>query len=116
MKSLLALPDSVLGLCFADDLQSDYTFSHPAVVRNPIHGDVVRKSFMKRLSSLTLDIAEEAKAALDEYWGLDTENWQDIPIARDLTKVVARAANRVFVGLPLCASPSLQHSSQPPLS
>ncbi|KAI9772563.1 MAG: hypothetical protein M1839_002445 [Geoglossum umbratile] len=105
MKSLSALPDSVLGLCHADNLQSDYTFPHPAVVRNPIHGDVVRNTFMKKLSSLTLDIAGEAKAALDEYWGFDTENWQDIPVGADLVKVVARAANRVFVGLPLCAFP-----------
>ena len=44
--------------------------------------------------------------AIDDTWGKDTENWKDICVFENMMNVIARASNRVFVGLPLCRDPA----------
>ena len=52
-------------------------------------------------------VRDELKAAVDDIFGTDTENWNSIGLFDAITKVVARINNRVFVGLPLCTVAAL---------
>jgi S-formylglutathione hydrolase FrmB len=48
------------------------------------------------------EIEEELAVGVTHYWGKDTESWTEVPVFDTINKVVARASNRIFVGLPLC--------------
>ena len=49
-----------------------------------------------------MDLWDEVGCSLDETWGTDTEEWKEICVFENMMHVIARASNRVFVGLPLC--------------
>lgn len=62
-------------------------------------------------------VNDELRTAVDEIFGIETEQWKLIGFFDAITKVVARINNRVFVGLPLCM-PSLvdcQYFNSPPV-
>ena len=56
---------------------------------------------------MTNVVSDELKAAVDDIFGTDTENWTSVGLFDAITKVVARINNRVFVGLPLCTDGAL---------
>jgi hypothetical protein len=99
-------PDEILNVKQAhmDGLQSDYTFSDPAVVRQPHHEHVIKTDLLRQLSSLTMDIMDELTTGFDETWGLETENWKSIGVFANMMAIIARTSNRIFIGLPLCMS------------
>ena len=51
---------------------------------------------------------EELGLSFDEYWGTDSNQWKDINVYGTMMTIVARTANRVFCGVPLCMSTMLQ--------
>ncbi len=91
-----------------DGLQADYTFSDPAVVRQPHHEHVIKTDLLRQLGRLTMDIMDELTTGFDETWGMDTEKWKGIGVYENMMAIIARTSNRILVGLPLCSSP---HSS-----
>ncbi|KAL7916890.1 cytochrome P450 [Trichoderma velutinum] len=54
------------------------------------------------LQNLTVGLNEELGYAFDKYFGTDTDNWTELPLQGTIRKVVAAAASRFTVGLPLC--------------
>ncbi|KAL3418560.1 cytochrome P450 [Phlyctema vagabunda] len=72
------------------------------MVRNPIHRKTVHKDLTRKLGKLIPDVIDELTNSIDDYWGIDTSEWRDITVFTDMMKIVSRASNRVFVGLPLC--------------
>jgi hypothetical protein len=104
IPTILSQPENVLSaLEFHRDLmQSDYTFSHPLILRNPIHVETIRKSLTRHLGGLIMDIAEEIRDGFDEFWGLDTENWKEVTVHPLMMKIIARVSNRILVGSTLC--------------
>jgi hypothetical protein len=96
--------DSVLSAPQAqrDSLLTDYVLLDPAMARNPIQEVVVRRHLTRSLGSLIEEIEDELSVGVKEYWGKDTDNWTEVGVFSSMNKVVARASNRIFVGLPLC--------------
>ncbi|KAI9772566.1 MAG: hypothetical protein M1839_002448 [Geoglossum umbratile] len=104
IPTILSQPENILSAIeyHRELMQSDYTFSHPLILRNPIHVETIRKSLTKNLGALVADIAEEIKDGFDEFWGLDTENWKEVVVHPLMMKIVARVSNRILVGSTLC--------------
>lgn len=104
VKWIVDQADSVLSAPQAqrDSLLTDYVLLDPAMARNPIQEIIVRRHLTRSLGSLIEEIEEELAVGVTHYWGKDTESWTEIPVFDTMNKVVARASNRIFVGLPLC--------------
>ena len=104
VKWIVNQADSVLSAPQAqrDSLLTDYVLLDPAMARNPIQDVIVRRHLTRSLGSLIEEIEDELAVGVKEYWGNDTENWTEVGVFSTMTKVVARASNRIFVGLPLC--------------
>lgn len=97
-------PDDVLNVKEAhiEALQSDYTFTDPAVVRQPYHEHVIKTDLTRQLGNLTMELVDELATGLDEIWGLDADQWKSVVVFKDMMAIIARTSNRIFVGLPLC--------------
>jgi hypothetical protein len=97
-------PESSLNVLAAhmESLQSDFTFADPVIVRQPHHEHVVKTDLTRQLGSLTMDIMDELASGFDETWGFDTQAWKEIGVFENMMQLIARASNRVMVGLPLC--------------
>lgn len=103
---IISQPDEVLNVKQAhiDALQADYTFSDPAIVRQPHHETIIRTDLLRQLGNLTTDIMDELMVGFDETWGLETGKWKSIGVFENMMAIIARTSNRIFVGLPLCLS------------
>lgn len=85
-----------------DVLAGDYAFTDPHILKDPFHEYVVHRNLSRRIGALIPDLWDELSCALDDSWGTDTESWKEICVFENMMNVIARASNRVFVGLPLC--------------
>ncbi|KAI9662176.1 MAG: hypothetical protein M1831_002872 [Alyxoria varia] len=83
-------------------IQAPYTVRDRDIYANNFHMNVVRKQITRSLGLLTADLADEIAVAFKEYFGVDCTEWKTVKLWDCLLKIVARASNRVFVGLPLC--------------
>lgn len=101
VRRLMREPDSVLSVSANLDQNFATQYTMPFLA-HPTHEDVIRKYLTKKLPEVTSDTMEEVETALAELWGTDTEEFQEVPILASVEKILARADNRVFVGLPLC--------------
>ncbi|KAK8108383.1 P450 monooxygenase [Apiospora sp. TS-2023a] len=110
MPWLLAQPEQHLSAKWAqlDALNIPLTFLNPDIGIHPIHEPIIRRTLTAHLDGITGMLHEEVALALDELWGggKDTgdtkETWREVNLDYTIRRVVARASNRVFVGLPLC--------------
>jgi hypothetical protein len=104
VKWIVDQADSVLSAPQAqrDSLLTDYVLLDPTMARNPIQEVIVRRHLTRSLGSLIEEIEEELSVGVTHYWGKDTDNWNEVGVFETMGKVVARASNRIFVGLPLC--------------
>lgn len=62
----------------------------------------MHRNLARNLGALIPGTWDELKATFDETWGLDTTEWKDVCLFEDMMYRIARASNRMFVGLPLC--------------
>jgi len=85
-------------------LQMRHTVA-PEVSTNPIHINVVRGPLTRNLGLLFPDVIDEIDLAFPEAIRLKGDEWVSISVMETMAKVVSRASNRVFVGLPLCRDP-----------
>jgi cytochrome P450 len=104
MAWLLEQPDSVLSTSelHADILAGPYAFTHADILRDPYHERVIHRSLARRIGPLIMDVWDELGCAIDETWGTDTEQWKEVCVFDNMMHVIARASNRVFIGLPHC--------------
>ena len=101
-------------------LQTDYTLGQN-VTDNPYHLPIIRSQLTQALPLLVPEVHDEVVTACNEFIPItegslitrpfllkDLDNiwteWQSIRAVDTVMKVVGRASNRVFVGLPLCMS------------
>nr|VWP00087.1 Uncharacterized protein [Ganoderma boninense] len=64
--------------------------------------DIVREKLLKKLYSVLPDAVDEVFVAIKDYIPAGDIDWTSIEIAPVVGKILARAGNRIFVGLPLC--------------
>ncbi|KAL4812992.1 cytochrome P450 [Aspergillus spinulosporus] len=97
-------PDSVLspGEAFAEIDQADYSLGHSRYVVDAWQGMLVKNEMNAVLENIVAALNEELGVAFDKYFGTDEENWRDVDLLETAKMVVAQAASRFTVGLPLC--------------
>lgn len=101
---MLDKPDDVssVGAAHYDQLQGDYAFTSPYILKSLYHEHVVHRNLARNLGALIPGTWDELQHAFDETWGLDIAEWKDVCVFENLMKTITRASNRLFVGLPLC--------------
>jgi type II secretory pathway component PulJ len=85
-----------------EQLQSRYTMPK-GILEDDFHFEIVRRQMTRRIPQVTADMADEIRVAFQDYWPRTTE-WSPVKIHPLAMKIVARAANRIFVGGELCKS------------
>ena len=84
-----------------ETLQASYTIQDKEIYVNSIHFNVVNKQLTRDIPSFIESIAEELALGFQRYWGTSTE-WKTVGAWDTCQKIVARTANRVFLGTTLC--------------
>lgn len=85
-----------------DSLQADYTMGPIQLSQNPLHLHLVRRDLTRHVGTVINELLEEIELTFDELWGLDTEEWKEVPVVEDVKKLISRVSSRIFIGLPLC--------------
>ncbi|KAF2280228.1 cytochrome P450 [Westerdykella ornata] len=86
--------------------QPRYTMGDPEVWGSMLHYDVVRNQLSKDVGHFVRMTDEELAAGFRDYCGRSSD-WATVNLWDVCTKVIARAGNRAFVGLPLCRDETL---------
>jgi cytochrome P450 len=104
MRWLLEQPDHVLNQneVNREFLHADRTMLHPNVIRDTVHGHVIRREMTKDLDNYADAIVEEIDHSLELNWGVYNCFWTEVPVYDTMLDVISRISNRVLVGLPLC--------------
>ncbi|KZT02239.1 cytochrome P450 [Laetiporus sulphureus 93-53] len=101
-EELQRFPDTHMSFLEAaeDFLFMRYTIA-PDANKLPIHINVIKGPLTRNLGVIYSDVVDEMKAAFPENIPA-SEEWTDVDVLNAMANIVARASNRVFVGLPLC--------------
>ncbi|KAF8159223.1 cytochrome P450 [Crassisporium funariophilum] len=105
IDELRRAPEDILSLEAAvqEGLQTDYTLG--ANIRtNPYHLPILRAQLNRNLSRLVPEVHDEVANAFNDFIP-PSEDGRSVHISDVIKKIVSRASNRVFVGLPLCRDP-----------
>ncbi|KAF2672428.1 cytochrome P450 [Microthyrium microscopicum] len=113
MKWLLDQPDNVLNQneVNREFLHADRTMLHSNIIRDMVHGRVIRREMTKELDTYSDNIVEEIEFALARNWGTDTTEWREVRVYDTLLDVISRISNRVLVGKELCRNEEYLRSS-----
>ncbi|KAM5343521.1 hypothetical protein ACJ41O_012058 [Fusarium nematophilum] len=104
MKWILAQPEEVLhlGEAFAEVDQVKWSLGHKKLVVDAWQGLIVKSDMNRVLENICNAMNNELHVVFDEQFGTDTENWKEIDLNATVQIIVAQAASRFTVGLPLC--------------
>ncbi|KAF4982584.1 hypothetical protein FZEAL_1816 [Fusarium zealandicum] len=104
MKWILAQPGSVLHMskAFADLNQFKWSLGHDKIGVDAWQGTLVKTEMNRVLENVVNAMNQELRVVFDEQFGKDTENWKEIDLSATLQIIIAQAASRFTVGLPLC--------------
>ncbi|KAL2787875.1 cytochrome P450 [Aspergillus keveii] len=104
LRWVLAQPESVLSVAdaFVEIDQVVYSLGHERYVADPWQGNLVRQELNSVLENICAAMNNELGIAFDARFGTDEENWREIDLLNTVRMVVAQAASRFTVGLPLC--------------
>ncbi|KAF9478579.1 cytochrome P450 [Pholiota conissans] len=105
IDELRKAPENVLSsmIAFDQSLQVKYTMGE-RVSKNPYHIPIVRAQLTRALPQLVPEVQDELEDAFKQFIP-PTDDWTSVKVVDTIMKVVGRASNRVFVGLPLCRDP-----------
>jgi hypothetical protein len=106
MKGVLNQPEEVLDMeqAFAEVDQVRWSLGHDKYVVDPWQGLVVKYDLNRAIEIIANNMKDELHEVFDEQFGIDTENWKRIDLTKTVKMIVAQAASRFTVGLPLCKS------------
>lgn len=110
---LLDQPDEALNdtVNLNNELQAEATIGEPFMVHSPVVRETITRELTRRIGTLTPELFDELQQAVDEEWGTDTDNWKTVNLFKTVLAIVARSANRVFVGVPLCRNKNFTYSA-----
>lgn len=102
-------PDSVFSLSkyTLETLQTNHTFLDSGLLRWPVHMELIPRKLAREVTNLIPELVDEIQAALGDIWGDRESETTEICVYRSIQRVIGRATNRVFVGLPLCRDETL---------
>ncbi|KAF8467577.1 cytochrome P450 [Russula ochroleuca] len=98
-------PDDVLSTEPMNELiQPEYTID--LLNRNdPFHVDITRSHLTRNIAVTFKEVREELIMAMDDFIlvrGDGNTEWVKVPLQETIERVICRATNRIFVGVPLC--------------
>lgn len=104
MRWLLSQPDKVLSLgnAFTEINQSKHGLGSEIYALDAWQGDLVKTEMNTVLENICVAMNNELGCAFDKYFGTDTENWGEVDLLNTVRMIVAQAASRFTVGIPLC--------------
>ncbi|KAL3466934.1 cytochrome P450 [Aspergillus heterothallicus] len=113
LRWALSQPDHILSTwdAFAEIDQTHYSLGDEKYVSDPWQGNLVKKELNAILDTVVSALGQELSVAFDEYFGTDEENWSEIELEKAVGMVVAQAASRFSVGLPLCRNKVYLHAT-----
>lgn len=109
MRWVLSQPDEHFNVteAFADVDQVRWSLGHVKFVSDPWQGGLVKTDLNRVLETICAAMNNELGVAFDAEFGTDRENWKELDLTSSVQRVVAQAASRFTVGLPLCMSPTI---------
>ncbi|KAJ7458519.1 cytochrome P450 [Mycena latifolia] len=93
---------AVLG--FGAIFAAKYTLGS-AFVTDDYHVKVIQSSMTRSITARFTDIRDEVSAAFQDEVHIIGDEWTFVPALASSLRVISRASNRLFVGLPLCRDP-----------
>ncbi|KAJ6568980.1 cytochrome P450 [Mycena capillaripes] len=69
---------------------------------NQYHLHTIRTNLTRNLHACFPDVRDEIVCAFNDVLQLQGSEWTSLPVLPTMMAIVARASNRLFVGLPLC--------------
>ncbi|RPD62663.1 cytochrome P450 [Lentinus tigrinus ALCF2SS1-7] len=86
-----------------ETIQLRFTLSSD-MMEDPYHVDLIKDKLMRSLAGVLPDVIDELSVAVPEYIRSedDESEWVKVNILHATQKIIARASNRIFVGLPAC--------------
>ncbi|KAF4503532.1 cycloheximide-inducible CIP70 (cytochrome P450 family) [Fusarium agapanthi] len=104
MKGVLNQPEYVLDMeqAFAEVDQVRWSLGHEKYVVDAWQGLVVKYDLNRAIEIIANSMKDELHEVFDEQFGTDTDNWKRIDLTKTVKMIVAQAASRFTVGLPLC--------------
>ncbi|KAI0828877.1 cytochrome P450 [Trametes gibbosa] len=85
----------------ADSMQIRYTLG-PDTEDDPYHVDLIKEKLTRSVPAILPDVIDELTLAVPQHIPAKTDGWLEVPVMRTMQQIIARASNRVFVGLPVC--------------
>jgi len=82
-------------------LQPEYTLNL-LNIKDEYHTDVIRSKLTRNIAATFSEVREELIMAMDDLIPTHEDEWVKVPILESLQRVICRATNRIFVGVPLC--------------
>ncbi|EMD42274.1 hypothetical protein CERSUDRAFT_79865 [Gelatoporia subvermispora B] len=103
VEELRRYPDEEVSFTDAvsELLQSKWTLGLE-VHKDPYHITLVRERLTRSLTVLLPEVLDEMELAIKEIIPVKDGEWLSVPVLTSMQKIVARATNRIFVGLPKC--------------
>ncbi|RHZ55175.1 uncharacterized protein CDV56_107749 [Aspergillus thermomutatus] len=104
MKWVLARPEAELSHVDAvlEVVQLAYALGDAKYKADPWPCMLVKADINAKLEAVGAVLDEELRGAFDRYFGTDGEGWREVDLLPTVRMVVAQAASRFTVGLPLC--------------
>jgi hypothetical protein len=100
----ISQPESVLSNneAFLEVNQTYYSLGHTNYVGDPWQSMLVKREINAVLENIVVGLNEELQVAFDTHFGTNEKSWKQITPLETVRMVVAQAARRFTVGLPLC--------------
>ncbi|GKT89294.1 cytochrome P450 [Colletotrichum tofieldiae] len=90
-----------LGKAFAEVDQVHWALGHDRYVVDAWQGTLVKTEINAVLENICAALNDELSFAFDKWFGTDPE-WKEIDLFESMKMVVAQAASRFTIGLPIC--------------
>ncbi|KAF7359678.1 hypothetical protein MVEN_00692100 [Mycena venus] len=103
VDELTSAPENVISIVegMQEELQADLTLDSE-VFRNASRVDIVRGALTRNLNRFFPDLYDELICACEDVFALNGTEWKLVPALPSMKRLIARAINRIFVGLPVC--------------
>ena len=104
MRWVLSRPENELSHADAvlEVVQLKYGLGHERYKQDPWPGMLVKTEINSMLENVCAELNDELAHAFDRFLGNDVEPWKEIDLFATIRMIVAQAASRFTVGLPLC--------------